>query len=203
MIFGYARVSALDQNLDSQIELLRQANVNKIISEKISGVQENKEALTELLHQMITGDTLVVSRMDRLGRNTKQLLELIDYLESRQIHLVILNLGIDTRTSTGKFILTVMAAFSELDRTMIKEKQQLGVTIAKRQGKYKGRKRKFTLDHPGIKHAIELHQATDKTVKEICVITRISEATFYRCLKEQKKVESFMEVKNETKLEHQ
>ena len=80
-----------------------------------------------MLNQLIKGDTLVVTRMDRLGRNTKQLLELTEELEKRGIHLVILNLGIDTRTPSGKFILTVMSAFSELDRTMIKEnnKQEL------------------------------------------------------------------------------
>ncbi|MDQ0417451.1 DNA invertase Pin-like site-specific DNA recombinase [Croceifilum oryzae] len=88
----------------------------------ISGVQSQKEALNQLLDQLVKEDTLVVTRMDRLGRNTKQLLEIIEELEKRGIHLMILNLGIDTRTPSGKFILTVMSAFSELDRTMIKEK---------------------------------------------------------------------------------
>ena len=127
MIFGYARVSSFDQNLDSQIEQLRNAKVDQIVHEKISGVLEQKGKLDQLLNQLIKGDTLVVTRMDRLGRNTKQLLELTEELEKRGIHLVILNLGIDTRTPSGKFILTVMSAFSELDRTMIKEnnKQEL------------------------------------------------------------------------------
>ena len=140
MIFGYARVSSFDQNLDSQIEQLRNAKVDQIVHEKISGVLEQKGKLDQLLNQLIKGDTLVVTRMDRLGRNTKQLLELTEELEKRGIHLVILNLGIDTRTPSGKFILTVMSAFSELDRTMIKEKQQAGIAVAKRKGIYKGRK---------------------------------------------------------------
>lgn len=186
MIFGYARVSSFDQNLDSQIEQLRNAKVNQIIHEKISGVLEQKEKLDQLLNQLIKGDTLVVTRMDRLGRNTKQLLELTEELEKRGIHLVILNLGIDTRTPSGKFILTVMSAFSELDRTMIKEKQQAGIAVTKRKGIYKGRKQKFNLIHDGVKHAMELHETTNKTVKEICKITNISEATFYRKWKEYK-----------------
>ncbi len=106
--------------------------VDQIVHEKISGVLEQKEKLDQLLNQLVKGDTLVVTRMDRLGRNTKQLLELTEGLEKRGIHLVILNLGIDTRTPSGKFILTVMSAFSELDRTMIKEKQQAGIAVAKR-----------------------------------------------------------------------
>ncbi|WP_197474470.1 recombinase family protein, partial [Bacillus badius] len=76
MIFGYARVSSFDQNLDSQIEQLRNAKVDQIVHEKISGVLEQKEKLDQLLNQLVKGDTLVVTRMDRLGRNTKQLLEL-------------------------------------------------------------------------------------------------------------------------------
>ncbi|MDQ6598887.1 recombinase family protein [Bacillus salipaludis] len=187
MIFGYARVSSFDQNLDSQIEQLRNANVDRIVQEKVSGVQNQKEELQQLLNRLVKGDTLIVTRMDRLGRNTKQLLELIEELEGHGIHLVILNLGIDTRTPSGKFILTVMSAFSELDRTMIKEKQQAGIAIAKRKGTYKGKKQKFTLRHDGVKHAIELHETTNKPIKEICKITNISEATFYRRWREYKK----------------
>lgn len=190
MIFGYARVSAFDQHLDSQIEQLREANVDRIVQEKVSGIHPQKEELTQLLHQLVKGDTLIVTRMDRLGRNTKQLLELIEELEVRSIHLVILNLGIDTRTPSGKFILTVMSAFSELDCIMIKEKQQAGIAIAKRKGIYKGKKPKFTLKHDGVRHAIELHETTNKPVKEICKITNISEATFYRRWREYQKLKN-------------
>lgn len=189
MIFGYARVSSLEQNLDSQIKQLREAHVDYIVSEKITGVDPYKEELSKLLSKLVKEDTLIVTRMDRLGRNTKQLLELIENFEKREIHLVILNLGIDTRTSSGKFILTVMAAFAELDRTLILEKQQLGIEIAKKKGLYKGRKRKFTLDHPSVSHALELYASGEKTIKNICQITHISEATFYRALKEKKSKE--------------
>lgn len=180
MIFGYARVSSLDQNLDSQIEALRKENCDKIIHEKVSGISNNKNELNNLLAKLISGDTLIVTRMDRLGRNTKQLLELVELLEKRKIFLNILDLGIDTRKPTGKLILTIMSAFSELDRTMIKEKQQLGISIAKRKGVYKGRKKKFNKDHVGLKHALDLRESTNKTVNEICAITGISRATFYR-----------------------
>ena len=87
--------------------------------------------MDELLSNIATGNTLVVTLMNRLGRNTVQLLQLVEQPRERNIHFVILNLGIDTRTPTGKFLLTVMAAFSELDREMIKEKQHSGIKLAK------------------------------------------------------------------------
>ncbi len=131
-----------------------------------------------------TGDTLVVTRMDRIGRNTIQLLQLVEQLREKDVHFAILNLGIDTRTPTGKFFLTVMAAFSELDREMIKEKQRAGIKLAKQKGVYRGRLKKYTDKHPGMNHAIELREHTTKTVKEICQITGVSQAALYRRLKE-------------------
>jgi DNA invertase Pin-like site-specific DNA recombinase len=97
--------------------------------------------------------------------------------------LVVLNLGIDTRTPTGKFFLTVMAGFSELERTMIKEKQRAGIELARRKGKYRGRIKKYTEKHVGMNHAIDLYKERMKTVKEICEITKVSRAALYRAVK--------------------
>lgn len=185
IIYGYARVSSTDQNLDTQIEQLKAHGVDKIVSEKITGVAENK-LLDALLLKLEQGDTLIATRMDRLGRNTVQLLQLVEELSKRDIYLVILNLGIDTRTATGKFFLTVMAGFSELERTMIKEKQRAGIDLAKQRGKYRGRVRKYTDKHAGMNHAIELYKEKNKTVKEICEITGVSRAALYRALSGQK-----------------
>lgn len=180
MIYGYARVSAKDQNLDTQLEELKRADVDKIVSEKITGVAKKKEKLDELLLALKPSDTLIVTRMDRLGRNTIQLLQLVEELQECDINLVILNLGVDTRTPTGKFFLTIMAGFSELDRTMNREKQLNGVALAKKKGVYRGRKKKYNAHHSGMNHAVELRKKTNKTVKEICEITGVSEASFYR-----------------------
>lgn len=185
MIYGYARVSTKEQNLDTQIHELEKFGTDKIISEKISGVAKKKNKLEELLSSLKPSDTLVVTRMDRLGRSTIQLLQLVEELQIKEINLVILNMGIDTRTATGKFFLTIMAGFSELDRTMMKEKQKNGIALAKEKGLYKGRMKKYTADHEGMKHAIELRRTTNKTVKEICLITGISEASFYRRWREE------------------
>ncbi|OUB93538.1 resolvase [Bacillus thuringiensis serovar medellin] len=192
MIYGYARVSAQDQNLDTQIEQLLKYGIDKIVKEKISGVSQEKIELDHLLSQLIKGDTLVVTRMDRLGRNTIQLLQFIEHLHKKGVHFAVLNLGIDTRTPTGKFFLTVMSAFSELDREMIKEKQIAGIKLAKQKGVYRGRIKKYTEQHAGMNHAIELRQQTKKTIKEICAITGVSQAALYRKLKELKKDDSLI-----------
>ncbi|MCC3688779.1 recombinase family protein [Bacillus cereus] len=184
MGMGYARVSAQDQNLDTQIEQLLKYGVDKIVKEKISGVSQEKIELDLLLSQFIKEDTLVVTRMDRLGRNTIQLLQFVEHLREKGVHFAVLNLGIDTRTPTGKFFLTVMSAFSELDREMIKEKQITGIKLAKQKGVYRGRVKKYTEQHAGMNHAIELRQQTKKTMKEICAITGVSQAALYRRLKE-------------------
>ncbi|MGE6553248.1 recombinase family protein [Bacillus mycoides] len=189
MIYGYARVSAQDQNLDTQIEQLLKYGIDKIIKEKISGVSQEKIELDDLLSRLIKGDTLVVTRMDRLGRNTIQLLQFVEHLREKGVHFAVLNLGIDTRTPTGKFFLTVMSAFSELDREMIKEKQIAGIKLAKQKGVYRGRIKKYTEQHAGMNHAIELRQQTKKTIKEICAITGVSQAALYRKLRELKKDE--------------
>lgn len=141
MINGYDWVSTQDQNLDSQIEQLIKYGVDGIVKEKISGVSKQKQQLDELLFKIATGDTLVVTRMDRL----------------------------------------------ELDCEMIREKQRLGIKLAKQKGKYRGRVKKYTDKPPGMNHAMELRKTTDKTVKEICTITGVSQAAFYRKLKEMKK----------------
>ena len=102
MIFGYARVSSFDQNLDSQIEQLRNAKVDQIVHEKISGVLEQKEKLDQLLNQLVKGDTLVVTRMDRLGRNTKQLLELTQLIVCQYFSINILRIRCYTKNRHAK-----------------------------------------------------------------------------------------------------
>lgn len=186
MNYGYARVSTKDQNLATQLKQLHEFGVDHVFSEKISGVIARKTKLDALLLDLKDGDTLVVTRMDRLGRNTIQLLQLVEELQDRDVDLVVLNMGIDTRTPTGKFFLTIMAGFSELDRTMIKEKQRAGIQLAKQKGLYQGRPVKYSATHSGVKHALGLRETTNKTIKEISAITGISQATLYRRLKEKK-----------------
>ena len=144
MIYEYARVSATNQNDDTQLNGLKRFRVDEIVFEKVSGLSKNKQALDSLIVSLVAGDILVIIRMDRLGRNTLQLLELGEHLEQKDVNLVILEMNIDTRTPTGKFFLMIMAGFSELNRTMIKDKQHAGIELAKQKRKYKGRPNKYT-----------------------------------------------------------
>lgn len=185
MIYGYARVSSKDQNLATQLDQLKRYGVDKIVSEKITGVS-NERKLNLLLDKLTEGDTLVVGRMDRLGRSTLQLLSLIEELKERNIDLVILSPNIDTRDEIfGKLFLTILSAVAEMERALIKEKQRNGIAIAKQEGKYKGRAKKYTSKHAGMSHAIELYKTNKYTVKEITEMTSVSRSALYRALKEQ------------------
>ena len=187
MKYGYARVSSVGQNLDSQIKELKDYAVDEIVTEKVSGASAKKVKQKELLEKLKEGDLVVVTRLDRLGRNTIQLLELVEDFKNRGVGLFVIKEGIDTRTTAGTLMITLLSALAELERSRLLERQQEGIAIAKKKGVYKGRVKKYTLKSEGVKHAIELRETTDKTVKEICSITRISVASFYRIYSEYKK----------------
>ncbi|MGM2821318.1 recombinase family protein [Bacillus cereus group sp. Bce001] len=179
MIYGYARVSSSDQNLDSQLVLLERFGCDEIVTEKITGIAEEKK-LNQLIDNLKAGDTLVAVRMDRLGRNTIQLLELVEELEKKDIHLVLLDLNIDTRSPTGKLFLTIMSAFSDLERKTLKEKQRVGIDVAKAQGKHLGRPRNWS--KTGMEEAVKMYQ-NHRIISEIEDITGVSKASLYRELK--------------------
>lgn len=179
-------ISSIGQNLDSQIKELKSYTVDEIVTEKVSGASAKKVKQKELLEKLKEGDLVVVTRLDRLGRNTIQLLELVEDLKSRGIGLYVMKEGIDTRTTAGTLMITLLSALAELERSRLLERQQEGIAVAKSKGVYKGRVKKYTLKSESVKHAIELRETTDKTVKEICKITHISVASFYRLYNEYK-----------------
>lgn len=180
MKYRYARVSSIGQNLDSQLKELKEFGVDEIFAEKVSGASVKKPTQTALLEKLVKGDLVIVTRLDRLGRNTIQLLELIEDFKNRRVELYVIKDGIDTRTTVGKLMTTILSALAEEERSRLLERQQEGIAIAKTKGVYKGRVKKYTLRSPSVKHAIELRETTDKTVKEISEITKISVASFYR-----------------------
>lgn len=185
MIYGYARVSTKGQNLATQIELLKEYGVDEIYKEKISGKSMTKNILEDLLNKLSKGDVLVITRMDRLGRSTVELLKLVESFEQKKIHLVILNLGVDTRTPTGKFFLTIFAAIGELEWDINREKQRQGIELAKKRGVYKGRPKKYSKDNIKVQHALELRKTTNKSMREIAKIVGMSESTLYRRMREE------------------
>ncbi|MGY3932859.1 resolvase domain-containing protein [Aeromonas encheleia] len=137
-LVGYARVSTVGQSLDTQLQAL--AECNKIFQEKVSGACDDRPQLTLLLEYVNEGDVVMVTKLDRLARNTRHLLEISDYLQHRQVALRILNQGIDTSTPTGKLMLTMIGAIATFERELMLERQAEGIELAKRRGVYKGRK---------------------------------------------------------------
>ena len=140
MIVGYVRVSTIEQNDGRQLVTMEKYNVDKIFQEKVSAKDTNRPKLQQMLDFVREGDTVVVHDFSRLARSTKDLLEIVEYLNNKKVHLVSAKENIDTSTPTGKLMLTMIGAINEFERTNLLERQREGIAIAKAEGKYKGRK---------------------------------------------------------------
>lgn len=181
---GYARVSTKEQNLDSQIDLLK--DCSKIFIDKMSGKDTERPQLQAMLDFIREGDLVVVAALDRLGRNNKDLTNIMNQIHEKGATLEILNLpslaGIqdeNLRRLLNNLILELFKYQAEAERTRIKERQRAGVEIAKNKGKFRGKKFKYTDDDPQLLHAFELFKEghTDKDIERIC---KISARTFRR-----------------------
>lgn len=187
MKYGYARVSSASQNLTAQKKALIESGAEKIYSEKVSGKSMDRKQLDKLLKELKTGDTLVVTKMDRIARNVREGIDFIESLNSNGITLHVLNMGIFDNTPTSKLIQNILLSVADWEREIILERQREGIALAKAQGKYKGRKPKYTNQHKGLEHALDLfeNRADNKlTVKEIEDMTNISKSTIYRAVRE-------------------
>lgn len=145
MKFGYARVSTAHQqnSREAQVKLLKEAGCEEVFTDEASGkTTEGREALDRLLTKLRTGDEVYVVRLDRLGRSTKDVLAIAEQIKEAGASLEIGDLGLDTGTTTGQFMLTVIAAVAQMEREIMLERQAIGIEVAKAQGKYKGRKPK-------------------------------------------------------------
>lgn len=137
-IIGYARVSTAGQNLDVQLAEL--SPCTKVFQEKESGAKKERKQLELMLEFVRDGDTVMVTKLCRLARNTRHLLEIVECLDQKKVSLKVLNLGIDTSTSTGRLMLTMIGAVAAFERELLLERQADGIAAAKRKGKYLGRK---------------------------------------------------------------
>jgi len=143
MIVGYARTSTMDQTagLEAQERELRDAGCDKLFVEQVSSVDVRaRDRLAEALDYVRDGDTLVVTKLDRLARSVAHLLEVLEALTAKGASLRILSMGIDTGTATGKLMLTLLGGVAEFERSIMLERQREGIAKAKAAGKYKGRK---------------------------------------------------------------
>jgi len=138
---GYIRVSTTEQNTTRQEVLMNDLGVDELYIDNASGKNTDRPELKRMLEYVRKGDTVIVESINRFARNTKDLLELIETLKRKQVEFISKKENIDTSTPTGKFMLTVFGAVAELEREYILQRQSEGIAIAKKEGKYKGRKR--------------------------------------------------------------
>lgn len=140
MKIAYVRVSTVEQNEARQIEALEKYGIEKWFTEKVSAKDTNRPQFKQMMDFAREGDTIYIHDFSRLARSTKDLLDIVDLLQSKRIHLVSNKENIDSSTPTGKLMLTMIAAINEFERTNLLERQREGIAIAKRNGLYKGRK---------------------------------------------------------------
>ena len=140
MLVGYARISTITQNEDRQIEALTNAGCEKIYLDKLSGKDTNRPQLKEMFTFIREGDTVLVTEFSRFSRSTKDLLDLVEKLQAKKVDFRSLKENVDTTTSSGKLVLTIFAALSEFERSIIRERAAEGIAIAKAKGKKLGRR---------------------------------------------------------------
>ena len=178
-IFGYARVSTEQQNLDRQLDALRKYGVDVIYNEKMTGTKRDRPELSKLLDRMTEGDMVVIESLSRLGRSTKDLIELTELFEQKGVHLVSLKEQIDTSTSTGKLLFTLMSAIAQFERDVIVDRTREGLKSARARGRTGGRPK---ANPDAVRKAIKLYNTQQYTVKEIEELTGIKKSTLYRSL---------------------
>lgn len=179
MLIGYARVSTDDQTLDLQLDALKAAGCDKLFTDKASGAKADRPGLLEALSFARNGDSLVIWRLDRLGRSLKDLLIRLEELEKNGIQLKSLQESIDTSTAVGRMVFQVAGAFAEFERNIIRERTRAGLSAARARGRKGGRK---GTDNNKITAAISLYKQKQMTINEIEKATGVSKSVLYRSL---------------------
>jgi len=177
MLVGYARVSTQDQNLDLQIDALTQAGCQKLFDDKISGSRAERPGLAKALEMLREGDTLVVWKLDRLGRSVKNLVDLVGALHKQGVQFKSLTDAIDTGTPSGRFFFHVMASLAEMERDLTIERTRAGLEVARQLGRRGGRKRQMT--DSKIESAKKL-LATGVPPRDVAKNLGVSVPTLYR-----------------------
>ncbi len=182
MLIGYARVSTDDQHLNLQHDALQKAGCEKVYSDQQSGATTERPGLSTVFEVLRPGDTLVIWRLDRLGRSLKHLIHLVEQLDKREVGLKSLQENIDTTTSGGRLVFHLFGALAEFERTLIRERTQAGVKAARARGRKGGRPK--LLEPNKRELAIRLHREQKHSIAEICAMMGISKSTLYNYLAE-------------------
>lgn len=176
-IYGYARVSTRSQELNRQLDILEEYNCNKIYTEKITGTKANRPELNKLKENVREGDTIVVDSWSRLGRSTKDLINLMDFFSEKGVNVISHKEQFDTSTAQGKLMLTVFQAFAEFERDLIVERTKEGLISARSRGRRGGRPK---VKKSKIDKALKMYDAQFHSLKEIEELSGVSTSTLYR-----------------------
>mgnify|MGYP000908881565 FL=1 len=179
---GYVRVSTIDQNTARQEVLMKELGVEKIYIDKVSGKNKDRKQLKEMLNYIREGDIVIVESITRIARNTKDLLEIVEQFKSKGVEFVSKKEAIDTNTPAGKFMLTVFGAIAELERGYILDRQKEGIAIAKKEGKYKGRK-PISINNDTWENLYKQWKAKEITATKFMDSVNLKANTFYRKVK--------------------
>lgn len=177
MLIGYARVSTQDQSLELQREALVEAGCQRVHEDKVSGTRADRPGLAKAMEVLREGDTLVVWKLDRLGRSVKQLVDLVGELHKQGVQFKSLTDAIDTSTPSGRFFFHVMASLAEMERELIIERTRAGLDVARQLGRKGGRKPKMT--ESKIESARKL-LASGVPAKDVAKNLGVSVPTLYR-----------------------
>ena len=180
-VFGYARVSTEQQNLDRQIDMLQKFGVDYLYNEKMTGTKRNRPELEKLLERLTEGDTVVVESLSRLGRSTKDLIWLMETFNTKGVNPVSLKESIDTTTSTGKLLFTLMSALAQFERDVLADRTREGLAAARARGRKGGRR---PVDKETVRKAVKLYKTGQYTVSEITELTGVRKTTLYKNLRE-------------------
>ena len=181
MKIGYIRVSTQEQNTIRQEVLMESLGVDEVYIDRMSGKNANRPELQRMMEYVRHGDTVIVESISRFARNTRDLLDLVERLTAKGVEFVSKKESIDTTTPTGKFMLTIFGAVAELEREYILQRQREWIAIAKKQGKYTGRKAKQPPDYDRV---VSQWQRGEISAVEAMRILKMSKTTFYRKIRQ-------------------
>jgi len=194
MLIGYARVSKTEQHLELQLDALNKAGCEQIFTDKITGAKGERKGLEDALSHLRKGDTLVVWRLDRLGRSLKHLIETLTGLHEKGIEFKSLTENIDTSTPTGMLMFHLIGALAEFERNLIRERTNAGLEAARARGHKGGRPKVGETETKRM--ARKLYEDKSNTIKDICKSLRISKATLYRYVNENRPAKKKIEGKD-------
>ena len=180
---GYARVSTADQSLDLQTDALERAGCVELFTDVASGSKSQRPGLAAVLEALEPGDTLVVWRLDRLGRSLPHLVATVNGLNERGVHFHSLGEAIDTSSATGELVFHIFVALAQFERRLLQERTRAGLEAARARGRKGGRPKITAQSNPKVAAAKAMHAQNEMSIDDICTSLNISRATLYRWLK--------------------